>query len=133
MTSPTGNKRGFTFVEVMMAAAILSLGIVLIYRSFFASLNYLEHVTYRLHANTLLDNKIAAVQKIYEDTHQPPPAAQSDSTSLTLNHKNIDFRFILKTDQALALENIYEVAASVEWREHGREIHLTREFYLTGY
>src|SRR3989338_11171657 len=85
----TGNKRipvfnffkrnrGVSFVEVMVAAAILSFGIVMLYRAFFVSLNYVNHITYRLYAMNILDNKISMLQKTFEVSKIIPFTAEQE-------------------------------------------------------
>src|SRR3989338_1352826 len=72
MTSPIGNdlrknsKRGFSFLEVMVAVMVLSGGLISIYKSFFTSLDYTNHLTIRLQANILLDEKIATLNRLLQ-------------------------------------------------------------------
>ncbi len=58
MMSLTGNKRGFTLVEVMAATVILSLGLLAIYKSFFLSLDTFNYYTSYLEGAAFANEKI---------------------------------------------------------------------------
>src|SRR5579872_1277046 len=68
--SVTGNDpsvQGFTFVEVMVSLVILCCGIVLIYKSFFLCADYLNNLTCRLYASSLMDEKIGDITESFAD------------------------------------------------------------------
>lgn len=120
---------GFSFIEVMTTVAVLSLGIVAIYQSFFKSLDYLNHMTYRLHALSILANKIELIQKRLEVTGEVlltglPPA------SAYINGTNVDFDEHVQVSQVGSLKNIYKLDIVLSWRESGRAITMSRSCYV---
>src|SRR5208283_1755565 len=94
--------KGFTFVEVMVSLVVLCCGIVLIYKSFFLCADYLNNLTCRLYASSLLDEKVG---KITESSALWPSADRAltandfdfGDTVLTLeiNHKPVQFSFAI--------------------------------------
>jgi len=62
MILKTGNSRGFTFLEVMVATAVLALGTVLIYEAFFISLDAYNYYVDYLNVSNWADDKIWQAQ-----------------------------------------------------------------------
>lgn len=69
----TGNNRGFTLIEVMIAVTILAFGLVGIARSYVAMINALEAAEYSLEAVCLLKERMfcARVKAIEEKNLYP--------------------------------------------------------------
>ena len=137
----TGNKRipvfnffkrnrGVSFVEVMVAAAILSFGIVMLYRAFFVSLNYVNHITYRLYAMNILDNKISMLQKTFEVSKIIPFTAEQETETAIFDNRAVNFRYTMNVVGVDDLEDFYRVDISVSWVEHAHPVRLLRSFYL---
>ena len=139
MISPIGNdlrngkKRGFSFLEVMVAVMVLSGGLVLIYKSFFIALDYTKHLTYRLQANILLDEKIAALNRLLQDQNQltliQPPAIDH----VIIANKPIDFQYTFDFRSVENFKGLFLLDISISWMEGNRRIQLSRETYLSVY
>ena len=137
MISPTGNdlrrnrKRGFSFLEVMVAMMVLSGGLVLIYKSFFIALDYTNHLTCRLQADVLLDEKISELNRILQDQNQltlvPPLAVDR----VIIANKPIVFQYTLDFHSIENLPGLFLLDISIIWREGNRRIELSREVYLS--
>ncbi len=122
--------RGFSFVEMMVAVAILSFGIVFIYRALFISLDYLHHITYRLYAQELMDNKIADVERIFHQKKTIPFSQNQEKRTLNINNRKVDFVYTLNIAAIRNLDNIYQLDVSVSWPERNRHIKLSRLAYI---
>jgi len=123
------NQDGFSFIEIMTTVAVLSLGILAVYQSFFKSLDYLNHMTYRLHALNILSNKIELVQKRLEVSgeialNEPTPAIVS------INGKTVEFQQDVQISDVHQLKNIYRLDVTLSWQESGRNITLSRSCYI---
>ena len=57
-------KAAFTFLEVLVALVILSVGITGIYRAFFIALTYQQHILTRLHVINFLSDEFARAENI---------------------------------------------------------------------
>ena len=137
MISPTGNdlhQKGFSFLEVMVAVMVLSAGLVLIYKSFFIVLDYTNHLACRLQADILLDEKIAALNRLLQDQNQltlvvPPPVIDQ----VTIANKPVDFRYTLDFHSVENYKGLFGLEISISWMEGTRRIQLSREAYLSIY
>src|SRR5271155_1181395 len=87
--SATGNNsRGFTFVEVMVSLVVLCCGIVMIYKSFFLCADYLNNLTCRLYASSLIDEKIGDIAKSFADWSAKNSIDLGDNAvTLDINYK----------------------------------------------
>lgn len=137
MISPIGNdrrkneKKGFSFLEVMVAVMVLSGGLVLIYKSFLTALDYTNHLTCRLQANILLDEKISTLDRLLQDQNQltlvPPLAIDR----LIIGNKPVNFQYTLDFRSVENLKGLFLLNISINWMEGNRRIHLSREVYLS--
>ena len=129
---PRGNrKRGFSFLEVMVAMMVLSGGLVLIYKSFFIALDYINHLTCRLQANVLLDEKISELNRLLQDQNQltlvPPVAVDR----VIIANKPVNFQYTLDFHSVENLQGLFLLDISIIWREGNRWIKVSREVYLS--
>src|ERR1039457_5245129 len=97
--SATGNNRrhmsfpnvlignlGFTFVEVMVSLVVLCCGIVVIYKSFFLCADYLNNLTCRIYASSLIDEKIGDIAKSFAEWPTKDLDLDRKSTRLNSSH-----------------------------------------------
>ena len=57
------SKKGVTFIEVMMSLVVLTIGIVMIFRSFFVAFDRMSFLKERLYASIALDNEIEKIER----------------------------------------------------------------------
>lgn len=143
--SPTGNnhhlffagkikrKGAFSFIEVMVTIGILSFGLVLIYKAFFLSLNYLHHLNCRFYAVNFLDSKIARLQKILELKKDLRLGDRETSDKVLVDHRTVDFIFRSNFNSVEGINNLYRADVSLSWREGAKDIRIARSAYLTAY
>ena len=136
MTSLIGNKKkGFTFVEVMVAIMILTTGIVAIYKTFLLSLDQQNYLTHRLYASNLLDKKIFEMERLFQE--KGIAALKEDLTeNVVVDNKNLVFQvktFFRAPLEIPDLEDVLQIDIGVFWPEHGRVVRLTRAAYVSRY
>jgi len=108
MTSRIGNnKKGFTFIEVMVTLVVLSAGIVFVYKSFFLCADYLTRLSLRLDANQLLDNKISEIKRYVKDSRDLSFSRSGVLPIVGFNHR-------------------YQLDVQLTWEERGVKRHLSR-------
>lgn len=120
-----GNKRGFTLVEVMVATAILALGVVLIYQGFFISLDSLGYCLDYLRLSPLAEEKMWQAQDAL--SRLGPNAGLETAGSFIESRRN--FRWNLSYNSLDELSGLYEINLSVIWQNGQRAARLSRGAY----
>jgi prepilin-type N-terminal cleavage/methylation domain-containing protein len=117
--------RGFTLLEVMVATAVLSLGIVFIYQAFFISLNSFEYYNNYLKVSSWLNEKIWEAQ---DNLFRLGSLAQIYSSG-SLKVDNNNFVWNLSYGLIDEAENLYQIDLALSWQEGKRRVNLTRNAY----
>ncbi len=125
-------KSAFTFVEVMVALAILSSGIVLIFRSFVFSLNQMNHVTTRFYATNLIDNQLYQIQKSLKE-YKVLPLKLEPVRNVLVGNKYMDFYQEMSISQVDEFNEIFKIDLTVSWAESGKKKNITRSSYLSDF
>lgn len=115
----------------MVAVAILSIGIVLIYRSFLIALDYQEHLTNRLYARQFLDGKLSVIQRDYQDKGTIPPGGTAEAHEAVINNRPVTFQLNYELSNVEVMEGIFQLDVALSWREGGRRHRLTRSVYMS--
>ena len=116
---------------MMTTLVILSMGIVLIYKSFFLCVDYQSHIAIRLHANILLDNKLVELEQSLRDLNDLSAAVGAYVIPLEVQNKKIDFECVVNVVPVEEYQFLYQVQVSLSWKERSRPVSLTRSCYLS--
>ncbi|VAX35345.1 hypothetical protein MNBD_UNCLBAC01-28 [hydrothermal vent metagenome] len=131
MTLRTGNKQGFTFIEIMVALIILSVGLVTILKAFVTSVDRMSHLTNRLYATTLLDNHIVSIQRTLR-AHNTLPLSLEDERMMT-GAKETLFRPKLNISEIADFNEIFKLEVLLTWQEGHNLRQLSRSAYLVDF
>ena len=124
------SKQGFTFIELMVTLAVLSFGIVMVYKAFFASLDQINYLNHRLYATIFLDNQLTEMQRAYKSSKTVPMNFAS-TESVEIGYKTIDFKPTKVMTPVEDIPFLFQVDLSVSWTEKGdRTITLSRSAYI---
>lgn len=116
-----GNK-GFTLLEVMVAAAVLAMGTVLIFQSFFSVLRAYEYCSGYVASSPFAQEKLwLASESIRAGGILP---AQTGGETVIDGRK---FKWDISGE--LARDRVYKVAVRIRWRAGKREPEVTRTAY----
>lgn len=124
-----GNK-GFTFIEVMVALVVLSVGIIAVYRSFFLCVDYLNNTATRWWANELMEAKIADLSNQYQSQTTGLPSIPENTINVTVNHRSIGYRFAVTLTPKEGLDKLVQAHVDLNWHDGRRPMHLERNAYL---
>lgn len=116
-----------------MAVVILSIGLVAIYKAFFLSLDYSNHLTLRLNANVLLDEKISYIEYLFKEYQQLPLGNTQELERVVIHNKQVDFIYEIDFTSVDGLNNIFQLDISLSWAEGERKIRLSRSVYIFSY
>ncbi|MBF0594380.1 MAG: prepilin-type N-terminal cleavage/methylation domain-containing protein [Candidatus Omnitrophica bacterium] len=128
-----GNKssrRGISFIEVMVTAVILSVGLVAIYRAFFISVDYLDHLSRRLCALNLIDVRVADIERDFRTLNNVDVGALNET--VTLNGHPVDYAYHVQLKPVGQLLSVFQLDIALSWQERGREISIARSAYFSG-
>ena len=123
MTSKTGNK-GFTLIEVMLAAAVLAISIVTIQQGFLRSATLLARVTRTLEAQQFASEKLWEAQEGLFYSEDPSPG--EGSGSFDVSGRRYDWTV---EASPLSQADLYAVRVQVSWPEGGTRTQVTREVF----
>ena len=122
---------GFTLIEVLLTLAVLSIGIVSVYRTYFQTLDTLVHVNARLAAINLLAERMVAIERGLKERREIPFGSGEDVESVTIQNRRVDYHFETAIGSVENLQNFYDVSLGLWWVEGARTIRLNRSFYVT--
>lgn len=136
MTLQTGNKKkglvqllrkgaGFTFIEVMVATAVLSLGIVLIFQGFFICLDSSNYCSSYLNISSWMNEKIWEA----EDGITRYGTANNIPTVGDFVKRKKDFKWNITYNIMDRENHLYKIGLFLSWKESGRAITLSRNTY----
>jgi len=110
----------------MVAVAILSLGVVLIYRTFLTSLATFKYYSTNLQAQCWMGEKIWEV----EDSllYRKGLGAGKRSGNLFLGNRKIAWR--ISVDSISPTEEFYQLDLTLFWQENNRRITISRTTYI---
>jgi prepilin-type N-terminal cleavage/methylation domain-containing protein len=129
--SVTGNNsHGFTFVEVMVSLVVLCCGIVLIYKSFFLCADYLNNLTCRLYASSLIDEKIGDISESFADWPARDLNLGDNFVDLDINHKPVRFTYNINLAPLPDVNSIWQLDVRIAWVDGPRNMHASRSAYM---
>ena len=125
------SRRGISFIEVMVTLAILTGGLVAIYRAFFLSLDYTTHLTNRLYANVFLNNRLAELQQQYQATGEVLMKFDEDIKKALVNNREINFTLRTTLKSAENLNQVLWVSLILSWSEQNHPVSLMKSGYIS--
>jgi len=128
--SVTGNKNGFTFVEVMVSLVVLCCGIVFIYKSFFLCADYLNNITCRLYASSLIDEKIGDIAKSFAEWPAKDLDLGDNVVDININHKSVRFNYDIHLVPLPDVKSVWQLDVKLSWIDGPRSMHAQRSAYM---
>ncbi len=114
----------FTLIEVMVTVSVLSFGILLLYHSFFISVDSVQYASNRLNAQIWLDGKAWDEKDSFMRAKAIPIA--SDAGHFKLNGRD----FSSQISAQLLEPGLYALTLVLTWKESGKERSLSYATYL---
>ena len=126
-----GRFHGFTFIEIMTTLAILSGGVVMLYKAFFLCLDYQNHLAFRVHASNILENKIALTEQMLRDYKILSFSHDVQQESFELNGHEVIYQVDIQVTPAGEAASLYQIEVAVLWKENQRNVALRRSAYIS--
>jgi prepilin-type N-terminal cleavage/methylation domain-containing protein len=125
MMLPTGNRKGFTLIEIMVATAVLSLGLVLIFEAFFSSLDAFDYYVNYLNANNFVEEKIWEAQ----DSIKRFGSLVNIQTNGEIEVKNKKISWFLISSPLGAEARLFKINLEFSWKQGKRRPKINRCAY----
>ncbi|MBF0571686.1 MAG: prepilin-type N-terminal cleavage/methylation domain-containing protein [Candidatus Omnitrophica bacterium] len=122
--------QGFTFTEVMISLVVLCCGIVLIYKSFFLCADYLNNLTCRLYASSLIDEKITDIAKSFADWPVRDLDFGNNTVTLDINYKPVRFTYDINLAPLADVKSVWQLDVKLSWADGPRSMHAKRSAYM---
>jgi len=122
-------KKGLTFIEMMVTLVIISLGIVGIFTSLLSALDQTNYLTNRLYAAQLLDNKIFQQEKMFR-RHKKFMLDSNSKINMHTGYKRISFYPEINIRDINGAADIFLLDASLSWMEAGKKKKIKRSAYI---
>ena len=114
----------------MVSLVVLCCGIVFIYKSFFLCADYLNNLTCRLYASSLIDEKIGDISESFAEW----PAKNLDfgdtSVTLDINHKSVRFNYDINLSALTDVKSVWQLDVKLSWVDGPRNMHAQRSVYM---
>jgi prepilin-type N-terminal cleavage/methylation domain-containing protein len=121
--------KGLTLVEVLITVAILSVGIIAIFQSFFVSLNQIVHLTNRLYVTTNLDNRICLIERMLR-AYKTLPFDMNQDRSMSSDNNSLKYKPFVSYQAVEDFPDVFKMDVSVSWKEQNIDKHLSRSAYI---
>ncbi|MFH1441618.1 MAG: prepilin-type N-terminal cleavage/methylation domain-containing protein [Candidatus Omnitrophota bacterium] len=125
----TLKRKGFTLVELMVAVCILSLGIVLVSRSFLSAASALNSVQSRIEAVQFLEDKISLLEEKAKQEKGLSPEEKEEETVIN-NRISIYNSKIMPLEVEGLEEDINEARLKLTWKENNIDKNETMGSYF---
>ena len=121
----SGSGKGFTFIEVLVAISLLSVGIVAIFRIFFGSVSTMEHIKNRFDAHFFIEEKKwqlddAIRRKIISQAY----------TDRDITETIPQFTVISRIQKNTEPIDFYIAEITATWKENNKDMMVQRRIYL---
>ncbi|MBF0512188.1 MAG: prepilin-type N-terminal cleavage/methylation domain-containing protein [Candidatus Omnitrophica bacterium] len=124
------HKQGFTFIEVMVALVVLASGIVLIYKSFLLCADYLNNLTCRLYASSLIDEKIGHITESFAQWPLKSLDLGLQSVTMDINHKPVTFNYDISLQPLTDVKSVWQLDVRILWKDGLRNMRAQRSAYM---
>jgi prepilin-type N-terminal cleavage/methylation domain-containing protein len=123
------NQKGFTFIEVMVALVILSVGIVGIFKSLLIALDQMDYLTHRLYASTVLQNTLVLKERRLRN-YQELSLGLGDKHAVDIGPHTVTYQQKIRISEIESYPDLFEIAASLSWDEGDKRVTVRNAGYL---
>ena len=114
----------------MVSLVVLCCGIVLIYKSFFLCADYLNNLTCRLYASSLIDEKIGDIEKSFAEWPAKDLDLGDNAVTLEINHKPVQFTYKINLAPLADVNSVWQLDVDLSWVDGPRNMHAQRSAYM---
>jgi type II secretory pathway component PulJ len=124
--------KGISFIEVMVTLSVFSLGFVGLLNVYRVSINRMNHLTVRLYAQVVLDNRLIAIERSLRAYRTLPLDVQAEDEAV-IGSKTVVFDQSLRINAVDDFLNLFSAEVSLSWREGQESRSLTGSRYISNF
>ncbi len=125
-------KFGFTLMEIMVTIAILSVGIVFVFKALLFSLDQINYLTTRLYATTILDNRVSEIERRLR-IEQTLPFDLNHPQIAKIGKREVTLKEEMNINTVEDYPDVFKLDLSLSWQQGQRSIKLSRSAYILDY
>ncbi len=114
----------------MVALVVLCGGIVLIYKSFFLCTDYLNNLSCRLLASSLVDEKIGDVAQAFAQWPAKSLYLGEEAVTVDVNYKPVRFHYDIDLRPLADVKSVWQLKVGLSWVEAQRNMRISRSAYM---
>lgn len=114
----------------MVSLVVLCCGIVLIYKSFFLCADYLNNLTCRLYASSLIDEKIGTITESFAEWPAKTLNFGDNVVTLDINYKPVRFTYDIHLQALPDVRSVWQLDVKLSWVDGPRSMHAQRSAYM---
>jgi len=114
----------------MVSLVVLCCGIVLIYKSFFLCADYLNNLTCRLYASSLIDEKIGDISESFAEWPAKDLNFGNNFVILHINHKPIQFNYDVNLEPLGDVKSVWQLDVKLSWKDGPRNMRTQRSAFM---
>jgi len=122
-------KTAFTFIEVMVTITILSVGILMIFKSYINMLDQMRHINNRLYANVIIENRVSEIERMLR-VYNILPFELDHVEHVDVGHRVIAFKQVMHIDEVEDFPDVFQLDLALTWQEGRKDIILSRSAYI---
>ncbi|MBF0479845.1 MAG: prepilin-type N-terminal cleavage/methylation domain-containing protein [Candidatus Omnitrophica bacterium] len=126
------NRRGLSFIEVMVAVVIIAGGLVVVIKSFLVSLDRMSYLTNRIYAFENLENRLASYEKILR-IYNALPFELEQAETLQTGAKHIDFKQHCDLHAVDDFPDLFQIGLTESWLEGGVSKNISQTRYIANF
>ena len=116
----------------MVTLAVLSVGLVFIFKIFIFSVDHLSRLANRLTMTVLLDNRLIAIDR-YLKAYNALPVDLPREETVDVGFTSLKYTQEVKLKEIAGFNDIFELEVALNWTDHGRTTELRRTKYLSDF
>lgn len=114
----------------MVSLVVLCSGIVLIYKSFFLCADYLNNLTCRIYASSLIDEKIGDITMSFAEWPAKALTLGDMAVDVPINHKPVRFNYEIKLNPLPDVKSVWKLDVTLSWIDGRRSMRAQRSAFM---
>ncbi len=126
------NSSGFTLIELLLTISIVSVSIVAIFQSLLISLDRIRYLTHRMHATTILDNRLTEIENTLR-VYKSLPFELNHTETADVGGQIVQFKQSMNLRALEEYVDIFQLDLTLTWEQNDQTKSLSRSTYISDF